>query len=568
MEDSEKLRALKKAYADIILNTAKEAAARIMVSEKKATRFQHELVSTKQDALQMLLRLKQMLDSKVNVAEMMSLNQQKKIEELEAQLEEAEEIVSDLRAELTETQAVLEKVTNNNMHSPVLQNIKGGLAAQKNCLQENRLDPSDGSVHNLQSDSVAIYDSGNSALNGTNDDSKLCVPHDHINNCYIDNPDFASIVIRRKETELYQNGCQRIHAFEKNLFDGDVSLSGNVDDIQNETSVRVNEDATTMVGKSGSHNVQNQTSVRVDEDKAMHVTTNSKADIIREMDKPDEVKVVNEVADPIEVSVPKKQATHMQIFRPFLYSETNKSSEFSCTKATMVEQSGSHSDTEKDEIFLEACNAWNKMKDDKELLNESNLTIQKCLSIENLDVPACRVDIEEAAKESSEKLDQKVSDFDKKVSNQSENGKFLKYTFQRKRKKEAVRVPDKNCSLANSSLNKKYEEKQNGHVEPQKSCTVTESMNKKCEEKQNGHVEPQKSCTVTESTNKKCEEKQNGHVEPQKSCTVTESANKKCEEKQNGHVEPQKSCTVTESTRDRRRLAQVARQILISLNFV
>lgn len=61
----QKLTALKRAYADIILNTAKEAAARIMVSERKALRFQRELVSTKEEALRMLLRLKQMLDSKV-----------------------------------------------------------------------------------------------------------------------------------------------------------------------------------------------------------------------------------------------------------------------------------------------------------------------------------------------------------------------------------------------------------------------------------------------------------------------------------------------------------------------
>lgn len=56
---------MKKAYADIILNTAKEAAARIMVSERKALRFQHELQVAKEEALRMLLRLKQMMDSKV-----------------------------------------------------------------------------------------------------------------------------------------------------------------------------------------------------------------------------------------------------------------------------------------------------------------------------------------------------------------------------------------------------------------------------------------------------------------------------------------------------------------------
>ena len=64
---SQKLMALKKAYADIILNTAKESATRIMVSEGKAQRFQREVQAGKDEALRMLLRLKQMMDSKVNI---------------------------------------------------------------------------------------------------------------------------------------------------------------------------------------------------------------------------------------------------------------------------------------------------------------------------------------------------------------------------------------------------------------------------------------------------------------------------------------------------------------------
>ncbi|KAJ8772367.1 hypothetical protein K2173_027544 [Erythroxylum novogranatense] len=65
MADSEKLTALKKAYVDIMLNTAKEAAARIMVSERKAQRYRRELFAAKDEALRMLLRLKQMLDAKL-----------------------------------------------------------------------------------------------------------------------------------------------------------------------------------------------------------------------------------------------------------------------------------------------------------------------------------------------------------------------------------------------------------------------------------------------------------------------------------------------------------------------
>lgn len=62
----QRLTALKMAYADIMLNTTKEAAARIMSSETKVARYQHELKVAKEEGLRMLLRLKQMMDSEVN----------------------------------------------------------------------------------------------------------------------------------------------------------------------------------------------------------------------------------------------------------------------------------------------------------------------------------------------------------------------------------------------------------------------------------------------------------------------------------------------------------------------
>ncbi|KAF5740330.1 hypothetical protein HS088_TW11G00397 [Tripterygium wilfordii] len=101
MQESEKMESLKKAYAEIILNTAKEAAARLMLSERKALGFEQELRSAKNEALRLLLRMKQMIDSK-----------QMKIDELEAQLQEAEEVITDLRAELYSVQERLEKVNN------------------------------------------------------------------------------------------------------------------------------------------------------------------------------------------------------------------------------------------------------------------------------------------------------------------------------------------------------------------------------------------------------------------------------------------------------------------------
>lgn len=61
----QKTTALKKAYAEIILNTAKESAARVMLSDRKSARFHHDLSQTKEEALRLLVRLKHMIDAKV-----------------------------------------------------------------------------------------------------------------------------------------------------------------------------------------------------------------------------------------------------------------------------------------------------------------------------------------------------------------------------------------------------------------------------------------------------------------------------------------------------------------------
>ncbi|EYU26439.1 hypothetical protein MIMGU_mgv1a024103mg, partial [Erythranthe guttata] len=111
----QKLTALKKAYADVILSTSKEAAARVLSSERKSARWQHELAAAKEDGVRMLMRLKKMMDSQMSEAEAASLAKQKKIEELEAQLEEAEDIVSDLRQELGQAHAELDRVKNENL---------------------------------------------------------------------------------------------------------------------------------------------------------------------------------------------------------------------------------------------------------------------------------------------------------------------------------------------------------------------------------------------------------------------------------------------------------------------
>ncbi|XP_057416857.1 uncharacterized protein LOC130711315 [Lotus japonicus] len=671
MEDSEKLTPLKKAYAEIILNTTKEAAARIMVAERKATRFQHELASSKDQALQMMLGLKQMLDSKVKESELTSLNQQKKIEELEAQLGEAEEIVRDLRADLRETQVVLENVTKYRMNPPVEQNIKGEVAAQENLLQEKRFDPYDGSVHSassLQFESHSISDTRFPAVNGTIDSNELCMSHDHTKNCYIHNTDFASIVIRRKEPELYRNGCtQRIRAFERSPFYGNESVSGNLDNVQDQTLVRAHE-----------------------EGKVMIVATNVKADVICEKEKSDELKVVKADADIVKVHDRRKKRglKTMKVHRSRLHSdqvkETSKESYMSSAKdsphvldnndlssgnssmeyeseaqkdlmspnskvptdtTATIEQSGPHSCAEKGEELLEGFSARNQIKDDKEPLDKSYLTRQDSLSTKSLEVPACK-DVE-VANVSPEQMDPKLSDL-VLVGRKKRTLKLMK-AYQSRLHSDQVKETNKESYLSsakdsphaldnndpsrgNSSMEYENEaqkdlmsptakvptdatasiEQSGPHSSTEKGEEFLKSYsdrNKIIDDKEQldkSDLTRQDSLSTESLQVPACKDVEAANVSPEKmdpkvsdseekvssrsvkdkflkytfhrkrkkesvssdgvDCSPDNSSSKKrCGEKQNVHAEPQESCTKTESSRESRRLAQVARQ-LISLS--
>ncbi|XP_024970014.1 uncharacterized protein LOC112509337 isoform X2 [Cynara cardunculus var. scolymus] len=228
MDADERLTALKKAYADIILNTAKEAAARIMVSERKALRFEYELKNAKEDALQMLLRLKKMMDSKINEAAVASCTQQKKIEELEAQLQEAEDIVKDLREELRAVEMELERFSQSK--------------EVKHPVQVD--DASMGNVPRT-SESIPFPPSEvqpNSNIDQTNKSQRLYNSLFPLKKSLIGNGDLPSIILRSKETELYRNGCtQRIRACERTQPDKELSFSLQMDDIKPESIVKEDE---------------------------------------------------------------------------------------------------------------------------------------------------------------------------------------------------------------------------------------------------------------------------------------------------------------------------------------
>ncbi|KAL1108370.1 hypothetical protein V6Z11_D03G106100 [Gossypium hirsutum] len=495
MADSQKLTALKKAYAEIILNTAKEAAARIMVSERKALRYQQELFAAKDEALRMLLRLKQMLDAKVNDAEMMSLNQQKRIEELEAQLGEAEDIVRDLRAELREAQDELEKLSQDSVHYSDEKRLKDDVAASVERSQENTINEfwSVRSLRDAQTNLVTVSDIKSSVLSRTNAGNK-CSCKD---NCYVCNPDFASIVMRRKEPDLYRNGCtHRIRALERCLLNENLSLSRQVDDAKNEK---------TGEGEEG---------------KGMPSKLSTRADMCRLEGKTDELKVMNNITQVLPLSF-----FHMKRKRAARYKKNKASSSMNvldqavamCQEPDLLclesfshdaesngqfgedsriikhdTQKGPHSpntsspldaakviaesgyEDQKDDVqFGKACDFNDNKNNDKSLVDKKQLIRQESGSAEISGDPSCKTDLE-TVDGSAVNLDVKSSEITERSSPQLSNNKFLMYTFKRKRKKDSLSSPDRDCSHDDDILHKKIKENQNGSLDSEKSTLTSE----------------------------------------------------------------------------------------------
>nr|GEV96859.1 uncharacterized protein [Tanacetum cinerariifolium] len=198
------MEALKKAYAEMILNTAKEAAAQTMASERKALRLQNELSNTKDEALRMLFRLKNMLDVKTTEAETTSLGQKKRIDELDAQLNKTEDVIVDLRSEISKAREQLEQVKNSHM----LQS--NGPTEKKHVDQEK-------TAHTKKLDVTEQF----RCDKNSNPGKETVRSGPHSDNVLDSDTDLMSIDIGSKEFELYRNGyTHRIRAIERNLVDG------------------------------------------------------------------------------------------------------------------------------------------------------------------------------------------------------------------------------------------------------------------------------------------------------------------------------------------------------------
>ncbi|CAL9047644.1 uncharacterized protein LOC135622240 [Musa acuminata AAA Group] len=227
-DDAQRMVALKRAYADVILNTAKESAARILAADRRVVQSQHSLSLAKEESLAMLLRLKSIMDAKIKDAENVNLSQARRIQELEVQLSEAKETIHHLNSELTKVSSEVESEKSYQIESLEEQRTHG-------CVIVNRDDCQEGRHTSVSApcSQVGAICSPNSDFNVTtskqrtadkhrcfakytaqNEPSKEMVASDDS----AGSPDLVSIILRNKELDLYRNGCtQRVRAFEQNL---------------------------------------------------------------------------------------------------------------------------------------------------------------------------------------------------------------------------------------------------------------------------------------------------------------------------------------------------------------
>ena len=190
-------------------------------------------------------------------AEMTSLRQQSRIEELEAQLHEAEDIIADLRIELKETKSELQKMRNKEVLSLNGQLPKVDAASPENGTYNDRLNttelmshsPSDSEFQILPTSDIkdtpmpqrVLDNMGCNTIRQTESSSESRADND-----YADNPDLVPVITRSEEPELYRNGCtQRIQALERNLLNGKLPHEDTGDQnslIKNEPVIEADEE--------------------------------------------------------------------------------------------------------------------------------------------------------------------------------------------------------------------------------------------------------------------------------------------------------------------------------------
>ncbi|XP_020229608.1 uncharacterized protein LOC109810535 [Cajanus cajan] len=504
---SHEMVALKKAYADVILNTVKEAAGRVMASERRAVMFQQELSSVKEEALRMLLHLKQMMDAKTTEAEKTSLEKQRKIDELEAQLNEAEDVITDLRVELKHVYLELEKTKNNQVQPLNGQNVKQ-VASFQECAKPKILVSSPNkelecvTSSNVMNKLLTVNGLDNECCNSEKQTEQLGISN--VEDYYGHDSDLASINMRSKEPELRRNGfTQRIRALEGNLLDEKLLMQDADNQHCGKKPGLIAKDSNGEVAKFSALAEKMEIKKNIKHRKIprrkifsyyrscllsckMHVNGNCK---------------------------PNKGVCSLPSIKPSVISKWKrkrrrhrlvgmKSSAFrSCKPSFVLKQCSSvHDKCCEDEHgakmkpvppfadlepahgstgVAESVQALNKFEHvEKAIGMDTKLLNLEGSAAQNLTGPSSPMKVEVFYVPSANTDFKDAKDFEENdgSSSQVDDSRLLKYTFQRKRKKESLRNADQNIDSEKSMVKKRrVEDKQNSSLEPQKSSIIEET---------------------------------------------------------------------------------------------
>ncbi|XP_038889751.1 uncharacterized protein LOC120079594 isoform X2 [Benincasa hispida] len=167
-------------------------------------------------------------------AEITSLCQRKRVEELEAQLHEAENVITDLRIQLKEAQNQLEKEKKDKMQ-PLEGKILNKITfSSRSTLEPDSSSPSSSELQTVSSNlkntkmeqiAHAMYNSLPKSIEHSSV-SQVDIVHSH-------DSDSTSTVVRIKEHRLFSKRCtQRIRSLERNFPDYSLPLGIDVKDSQ------------------------------------------------------------------------------------------------------------------------------------------------------------------------------------------------------------------------------------------------------------------------------------------------------------------------------------------------
>ncbi|KAG5618272.1 hypothetical protein H5410_018096 [Solanum commersonii] len=122
----------------------------------------------------------------------------------------------------------------------------------------------------------------------------------------------------------------------------------------------------------------------------------------------------------------------------------------------------------------EISSVLNSTVSDELVMAKMDSPRQESRSLENLAVHSDRPDFVTVSSQPGNSLS-KIADVYGEVPSQTPKDRVIKYTFQRKRKREQLSVSEENAPIEKNSPKELNGEKLNGHVEPKMSNSATES---------------------------------------------------------------------------------------------